>query len=113
MSESASARWRVGGIALFAVSAFLLLSTGGAVIAAPLTVPLMFVVVHHRLTTAFRSIGAILVAATVAEIVWALTYVAVDESKPWIWLFPASAALVASVALLRMTTPNSSQPAHA
>ena len=56
---SASSRWRIGGIALLCVSAFLLLSMGGAIIAAPLTVPLRFVVVLRRPTTAFRTIGAL------------------------------------------------------
>ena len=111
--ESASSRWRVGGIALFCVSAFLLLSMGGAIVAAPLTVPLMFVIVLHRPTTAFRTIGVLLAGATVGEVVWAITYVAADESKPWIWLLPLSAALATAVALLRMSSPNTHTTPHA
>jgi hypothetical protein len=32
------------------------------------------------------ALGRLLTGATVGEVVWALTYLAVDESKPWIWL---------------------------
>jgi hypothetical protein len=111
-AESASSRWSFGGIALFCVSGFLLLSMGGAIIAAPLTVPLLFVVMLHRPTTAFRTIGALLAGATVGEVVWALTYVAADESKPWIWLLPLSAALATAIALMRMSSPSRYATAH-
>jgi hypothetical protein len=94
------------------VSAFLLLSMGGAIVAAPLTVPLLFVIVLHRPTTAFRAIGVLLASATVGEVVWAIMYVAADESKPWIWLLPLSAALATAVALLRMSSPNAHATPH-
>jgi hypothetical protein len=42
----------------------------------------------------------VLTGATVAEVVWALTYVVADEAKPWIWLLPLVAAIVAIAALL-------------
>ena len=76
------------GVVLFCVAAFLLISMGGAIIAAPLTVPLMFVVTHRHPATAFRTIAAVLTGATVA-VVWALTYIVADEAKPWIWLGPS------------------------
>ena len=110
---SGSSRWRIGGVALFCVSFFLLLSMGGAIIAAPLTVSLLFVVVLHRPTMAFRTIGALLAGATIGEVVWALTYVAADESKPWIWLLPLSAALATAIALLRISSPSPHATAHA
>lgn len=90
---------------MFSVCAFLLLSMGGAIAAAPLTVPLMFVVVRRRPTAAFRAIGAMLTGATVAEVVWALTYLAVDESKPWIWLLPLVGAMGTIAALLTVAKP--------
>ena len=99
-TSSAPTRWRNAGVVLFCVAAFLLISMGGAIIAAPLTVPLMFVVTHRHPTTAFRAIAAALTGATVAEVVWALTYVVADEAKPWIWLVPLIAAIVAMAALL-------------
>ena len=102
---SPSDGWWIGGIALFCLAAFLLVSMGGAIVAAPLTVPLMFVVVRHRPTAAFRTIGATLTGATVAEAVWALTYLAIDESKPWIWLFPLVGAIGTLAALLTVARP--------
>jgi len=103
-AESGSSLWRAGGIALFGVSAFLLLSMGGAIVAAPVTVPLLFVVVRHHPTTAFRVTGALLAAATSAEVVWALTYLAVEDATPWIWLLPLVGAAATSWALLRSTS---------
>ena len=101
---SGATTWRTAGVVLFCVSAFLLLSMGGAIIAAPITVPLMFVVTRRHPTTAFRVTGALLVGATVAEAVWALTYLIADEAKPWIWLAPLVVA-VAAMAAIVSTTP--------
>ncbi len=84
---------------------------GGAIVAAPLTVPLMFVVTRRHPTTAFRAIGAVLTGATVAEVVWALTYVVADEAKPWIWLVPLIAAVIAMAALV--TTSDTREPSVA
>jgi hypothetical protein len=77
---------------LVAVSAFLLLSMGGAIVAAPLTLPLLYLAVRSgRLAPGLRT-GAIAVAAlTVAEVVWAATYLAMAEAQPWIWLLPVAA----------------------
>jgi hypothetical protein len=105
MSSRASATpsstgWRTAGIALFCVATFLLISMGGAIFTAPLTVPLMFVVTRRHPTAAFRAIGAVLVGATVAEVAWALTYLVVSEAEPWIWLVPLLAAITAIAALL-------------
>jgi len=96
---SATSRWRTGGIVLFCGAAFLLVSMGGAIIAAPLTVPLLFLVTCGHPTMAFRVTGAVLTAATVAEVAWALTFVVADEAKPWIWLVPLGAAFGAVIAL--------------
>ena len=48
-------RWRLTGIAVFAVAAFLLLSMGRGHPAAPLTVPLMLLASRRHPTTAFRA----------------------------------------------------------
>jgi hypothetical protein len=97
--------WKVGGIALFCVSAFLLLTMGGAIVAAPVTIPLLFVVADRYATRAFRVTGSLLVGATCAEFVWALTYVAVGEAKPWIWLLPLVAGIAAMTALCSRNRP--------
>ena len=102
---STTTRWRAIGLVVFCVAAFLLISMGGAIIAAPLTVPLMFVVARRHPTGSFRAVGAALVGATVAEVAWAVTYVAADEAKPWIWLVPLAAALAVIVAVVIVSDP--------
>lgn len=78
---------------------------GGAIVAAPVTIPLMFVVTHRHPTRTFRIVGCLLIGATMAEVVWALTYIAADEAKPWIWLLPLVAAIAAMTALWARTAP--------
>jgi hypothetical protein len=78
---------------VFVLAGTLLLSMGGAIIAAPVTVPLMLASSRHHPTRAFRVAGAVLGALTIAEVAWALTYVSLDEAKPWIWLLPLVAAI--------------------
>jgi hypothetical protein len=63
---------------LVAVSAALLLSTGGTVVAAPLTLPLLYLAVRGgRLGTGLRNAAMVVAGLTVAEIVWTATYLAV------------------------------------
>ena len=99
-------RWGAIGIVTFLVSGFLLLSMGGAIIAAPLTVPLMYIVASRHPTRGFWTAATVLSALTVAEVVWALTYLTVHETQPWIWLLPGLGA-VAVVAMSRRITTTS------
>ena len=87
-------RWRVIGTVTFLVAGFLLLSMGGAIVAAPITVPLMAIAASRRPTRPFRTAAAVISGLTVAEVVWAATYLTVEDSQPWIWLLPAAGALV-------------------
>ena len=96
--------WRVIGVVTFVVAGFLLLSMGGAIVAAPITVPLMCVAAFRRPTIAFRIAAVVLSGLTVAEVVWAVTYLTVEDSQPWIWLLPTAGAFTA-VALVRRMTP--------
>lgn len=89
-------RWL--GVALFVVSAFLLLTMGGAVFAAPVTLPLLYVAVRLHPTAAFRWTGGVLAGLTTVEVVWAVVYLAGGEAKPSIWLVP----LVAGIAVLAL-----------
>ena len=85
---------------LVAVSAFLLLSMGGAVVAAPLTLPLLYVALRSgRLSPGLRTAAVAVAGLTVAEVVWAATYLAMTEAQPWIWLLPAGAGAAVAVAL--------------
>jgi hypothetical protein len=98
MLRSADGPWRV----LVAVSAFLLLSMGVAVVAGPLTIPLLCLAARRSRTGQRLRAAAVLVAAlTVAEVAWAATDLAVSEAQPWIWLLPAAAGLVTAAALAR------------
>ena len=87
---------------LVGVSAFLLLSMGGAIVAAPLTVPLLFLAVRGgRIGAGLRTAAVVIAALTVAEVAWAATYLAVAEAKPWIWLVPAGAGAATAATLTR------------
>ncbi len=78
---------------LVAGSAFLLLSVGGAaIVAAPLTIPLLYLALRGgRMGTGFRVAAVVIAALTVAEVAWAATYLTVEEAQPWIWLVPIAA----------------------
>jgi hypothetical protein len=87
---------------LVVVSAFLLLSMGGAIVAAPLTLPLLYLAVRSgRLNTGLRKAAIVVAGLTVAEVVWAATYLAVAEAQPWIWLLSAAAGAVMAGALVQ------------
>ena len=98
--------WRLAGVIVFAVAAFLLLSMGGAVIAAPITVPLMLVVSRRHPTTTFRVAGVVLVGLTVAEVVWVLTYLQLQEAQQWIWLVPVLGGAIAAGSFIAATNPS-------
>lgn len=97
--------WRLAGIVVFAVAAVLLLSMGGAIVVAPITVPLLFFVSRRHRTAAFRIAGTVLAGLTVAEVVWALAYLQLEESKPWIWLLPTLAGGIAAISFTAGTNP--------
>ncbi len=88
---------RVFAYAVCALSACLLLTMGGAIFAAPFTVPALFVIGHRVPTRAGRVAVGLLAAATLAEVAWALTYVSIGEAKPWTWLTPTFVATLTLV----------------
>jgi lysylphosphatidylglycerol synthetase-like protein (DUF2156 family) len=91
--------WRATGLAVFTLAALLLGSMGGGMVAAPVTVSLMVVAARRHPTPAFRAAATVLVALTMGEVAWAVTYLAVQEDKPWIWLLPLLVALGAGAAV--------------
>ncbi len=97
--------------AAFVVAAFLLVSMGGAILAAPLMLPVMYVGVRRHSTRLFRTIGGLLSALTVGEVVWAAVYVSLGESKPWIWLFPVIGGLAVAFAYAWLP-PHDSRPSR-
>jgi hypothetical protein len=91
---------------LVAVSAFLLLSMGGAIVAAPLTLPLLYLALRSgRLGPSLRTAAIVVAGLTGAEVVWAATYLTMAEAQPWIWLLPAGAGAAVAAALARDVAP--------
>ena len=88
--------------AILAGTVLLLLSMGGAILAAPVVLPLLWWAAR---TTGrrIRVIGAILAALVVGEVAWAGVYVVVGERQPYIWALPALSAAV-TVWLMPVTT---------
>jgi hypothetical protein len=84
--------------ALLAVSAVLLLSMGGAVVAAPVTVPALVWAARRRLRGGLRAAAVAVAALTAAELGWAAVYLAVGETEPAIWLVPLAAGLATALA---------------
>ncbi len=95
----------MAGVVLFSVAGVLLLSMGGAVVAAPLTVPLMFLVSRRHPTAIFRIVGIVLACLTVAEVVWVLTFLQLHEVQPWIWLLPLLGGVIAAASFIAATNP--------
>ena len=95
---------------LVAVSALLLLSMGGAIVAAPLTLPLLFLAIRGgRMSGGLRAAAVLIAALTVAEVAWAATYLAVEEAQPWIWFLPVAAGTATASGFAR--TPAVAFPA--
>lgn len=87
---------------LVMVSACLLLSMGGTIVAAPLTLPLLYLAASSgRLSAGLRTAAVVVAALTVAEVAWAATYLAVAEAEPWIWLVPVAAGGATAAAFVR------------
>jgi hypothetical protein len=59
------------GFAVFVVATVLLVSMGGAIVAAPLTLPALALVIRRHPTRGFRIAGAIIGGLTAAEVAWA------------------------------------------
>ena len=88
-------------LAVFGAAGFLLLSMGGAIMGAPVTVPLMIRAAGRQRGRPWRPAAALLGAATLAEVAWAATYLTIGEARPWIWLLPLATAGLTAWAILR------------
>src|SRR5437879_6428608 len=86
---------------LVTVAAVLLLSMGGAIVAAPMTLPLLYASARSSNNSFFRGIAGSVAALTALEVVWAIIYLTVGEAKPWIWLIPLISAIAMAVAIRR------------
>ncbi len=75
---------RVAIGAILVGTVLLLLSMGGAILAAPVLLPLLWWAARTT-GRGIRVLGAILAALVVAEVAWAGVYVVVGERQPSIW----------------------------
>lgn len=92
-------------VAFFLISAVLLISMGGeGIVAAPVTIPLLYIRVRMRPTKPFKIVGGLLIGLTTAELCWGIVYkLAGDaEPKPWIWLVPLIGGIAMAVAVARI-----------
>ena len=89
---------------MFVVAGVLLTSIGGAgIVAAPLTLPLLFLVARRRPTRPFRAAGALLAGLTAAELSWGLLYLTAGGAGLAGWLVPTACGMSTACGLLRFT----------
>jgi VIT1/CCC1 family predicted Fe2+/Mn2+ transporter len=70
------------------------------VYAAPLLLPVLFVMARKTQRITLRILWAVLAAAIAAEGAWGLSYALLDEHSPWIWLLPTVGAGLAGTVTL-------------
>ena len=95
-------RWVARGAVVTVATAALLLGTvGGAVVASPVTLPLLYRIARRYPGGGLRVAAGVVGALTCVETVWALCYLAFEESQPWIWLLPLAAGAAWALGLRR------------
>ena len=95
------------GVVLFAVATLLLTSVGGlGIVAAPVTLPLLFLVVRGHPTRGFRVAAAVIGALTAAELAWGVLYVLVGEAPVVVWLVPVLCGAATAFALASRSQPH-------
>jgi hypothetical protein len=91
--------------AILVGTVLLLLSMGGAFLAAPVVLPLLWWAARTT-GRGVRVIAAILAGLMVGEVAWAGVYVTVGERQPYIWALPALSAAVTVWLMLVTTRPD-------
>jgi hypothetical protein len=97
-------RWAAIG-AILVGTVLLLGSIGGAILAAPVLLPLLWWAARTT-GRGIRVLGAILAALVVGEVAWAGVYVVVGERQPYIWALPVLVAAVTVCLMLLTTRPD-------
>ena len=96
---------RTGAAARAAVlggAAFLLLTMGGAIVGAPVVLPLLAWTAVRTPSPRLRAVAAGLAGLTAAEVGWAAVYLTLGEGQPWIVAVPVVAAILAAAAVTRL-----------
>ena len=91
--------------ALLSFATLLLISFGGAIVAAPVTIPLLLWAARASPSKGYRVWAGIVIVLTIAEVAWAITYFAVGEAKPAIWLVPMLVTLGVIFGYARLSRP--------
>jgi len=93
---------RVVGVVLFVVAGLLLTSMGGGIVAAPVTLPLLLLVVRRHPSRTFRIAAAVIGGLTAAELTWGLFYLLAGEAPVAIWLLPTASGLATAFGFLSL-----------
>lgn len=102
-AASTSAPEKILYVLLFVVAAMLLTSIGGlAIVAAPVTLPLMFLAVLRHPSRAFRTAGALIGGLTAAQLSWGLLYIGAGDPRVVIWLFPLACGTAAALGFAKL-----------
>ena len=76
-------------VVLIVGAAALLFSMGGAILAAPVTVPVVtYAITRDELTRGWRIAGGLILALTLAQCAWAVGFFVLDETHLAVWLYP-------------------------
>jgi hypothetical protein len=95
---------RALGVVAFVVAGFLLFSIGGlGLVAAPVTLPLLVLVVRRHPSRAFRTAGAVIGGLSAAELTWGLVYIVAGEVAVAIWVLPIACGLATAFGFLRLS----------
>ncbi len=95
---------RTGQIVVGVVATLLLVSWGGAIPLAPVTLPLLWWAGRDA-RPFWRGFLDLVAALTAAEAVWAITYVFLGEATALIWGLPLAAALAVGLTFARTQRP--------
>lgn len=90
---------------LVTIGSLILLATwGGAIFAAPVTIPLLtYSVVRKKLDGWWNIASKLTLALTLAQVTWAIIYFTLGEPIPAIWLVPTIVFFVACFGFLTNT----------
>ena len=91
-------------------SLILLVTWGGAIFAAPVTILLLtYSVVRNTLDGWWNIATKLALALTLAQGTWAIVYFALGETSPVIWLAPAIVFLIACLGFVKAAAGASEQ----
>jgi hypothetical protein len=96
------ARVMIRGLVL-PVTAFLLLTYGGAIVAAPVSLPLLAWTARTSPSRWVGAAAAVVAGLTATEVAWAAFYVTIGERSPWIVAVPVAVGMIVTVWFLRWT----------